>query len=139
MIRKNISLISRNVPSADLVNQYSTKVDFLLYTNGTDYDTSVGGWAWPSLKDSIIVVGSDIILGQGVIGSDTKPNRAMIALKDAAGNGGNIIINSNVKRIYSFLYAEGSLYSGEKPTSNPIYSYVSSGAWNIPANQLYVK
>ncbi len=87
VIRKNISLISRNVPSADLVNQYSSKVDFLLYTDGSDYDTSGGGWTWPSLKDAIIVVGGDIILGQSIIGSDMKPNRAIIALKDASGNG----------------------------------------------------
>lgn len=138
-IRRNVSLISRNVPSVDLANRSSPKVNFLLYTDGSDYDTSIPGWVWQWEKRSIIVVGADVILGQDTIGYDTDPDRAIIALKDATGKGGNIIIQSNVKRIYSFLYAEGSLYSGEKPPSSPIYSYVSSGAWNIPAKQLYVK
>lgn len=30
----------------------------------------------------------------------------LIALKDASGNGGNIIISKNTKRIYAYMYAE---------------------------------
>jgi hypothetical protein len=35
-----------------------------------------------------------------------KKPRAIIALKDASGNGGNIYISSNVKNIYASLIAE---------------------------------
>jgi hypothetical protein len=70
---------------------------------------------------------------------DYRP-KALIALKDANGNGGNVIITNAVERIYAFIYAEGSIYSGEKATTtDPIVPYILSGAWNIPAQQLYIK
>ncbi|GAB0174789.1 MAG: hypothetical protein HHAS10_06680 [Candidatus Altimarinota bacterium] len=137
IIRKNIALITRNANPSDLTDQYSTKFDFLIHT-GSDYDTSVGGWTWPAGKKSIIVMGNDVILGQTQIGLDTDSNHAIIALKDSNGSGGNIIIKDLVGRIYSFLYAEGSIYSGEKVGSQ-IIPYVGSGVWNIPGNQLYIK
>ncbi len=138
-IRKNMALASRNIQSASLAGGIG--INFI-YQKGLsyDYDTSFG-WIWPAGERSIVVEGRDIILNQVTIGdSSTTQPRALIALKDAAGNGGNIIITKNVSRIYSFLYAEGSIYSGEKPnTTDPITSYISSGAWNIPAQQLYIK
>ena len=48
----------------------------------------------------------------GNIGDPNVPStRSIIALKDKNGSGGNIIINNEVKRIYAFLYAEGSIFS----------------------------
>lgn len=138
-IRKNIAIVSRNVPLASLVS--GVWVNFIYQKwQAYDYDTSFG-WIWPAGKRSIVVEGRDIILNQNTIGdpSVTQP-RAIIALKDTNGNGGNVIITKNVNRIYSFIYAEGSVYSGEKPnTTDPITSYISSGAWNIPAQQIYIK
>ena len=65
---------------------------------------------------------------------------ALIALRDAVGNGGNIIISDQVKRIYAYMYAEGSVFSGDKASSvSPIVSYTSSGIWNTPQNQLYIR
>lgn len=61
-----------------------------------------------------------------------------MAFKDHDGNGGNIIISDKVKQIYAFLYAEGSIFSGEK-VAGVINPYVASGALNIPARQLYIK
>lgn len=105
-----------------------------------DYEMSFG-WIWPAGKRSIVVEGRDIILDQSIIGDAIEPrSRVIIALKDSSGNGGNIIITKKVERIYAFLYAEGSIYSGEKATtSDPIIPYVASGAWNIPAQQIYIK
>ncbi len=138
-IRKNISLLSRNIPTANLISGNGTN---FIYQKGQsfDYDTSFG-WIWPTGKRSIIIEGRDIILNQSLIGdpTDTHP-RAIIALKDANGNGGNIIITKNVNQIYAFIYAEGSIYSWEKTvTTDPITSYIASGAWNIPAQQIYIK
>jgi hypothetical protein len=104
----------------------------------TDYYPASGDL--PNIKRSAIVVGADIILTQEYINATTwnKSPIALIALKDAAGNGGNIIIGKDVKRIYAYMYAEGSVYSGEKvnTTTTP---YVSAGIWNIPQNQLYIR
>ncbi len=136
-IRKNIALISRNVASVDLVDSFSTKFDFMIQ-NGSDYDTSTPWWTWPAAKRSIIITGADIILDQAQIGIDTSAERALIALKDVNGNGGNIIITQNVERIYWFLYAEGVIYSGEK-SAGVIVPYVGSWVWNIPASQLYIR
>lgn len=137
IIRKNIALITRNANPSDLTDQYSTKFDFLIHT-GSDYDTSVGGWTWPAGKKSIIVMGNDVILGQTQIWLDTDSNHAIIALKDSNWSWGNIIIKDLVGRIYSFLYAEWSIYSWEKVGSQ-IIPYVGSWVWNIPGNQLYIK
>jgi hypothetical protein len=136
-IRKNIALISRNASSADLASSSTNQFNFLIQ-RGSDYDTSVWWWTWPSTKDSIIVIGWDIILDQPQIGIDTSKDRALIALKDENGSGWNIIITENVGRIYSFLYAEGSVYSGYKTNTGLIQAYVSKWVWNIPGNQLYI-
>ena len=137
IMRKNIALISRNADPTDLRDAFSPKFNFLIHT-GSDYDTSGGGWTWPAGKKSIIVIGSDVILGQTQIGLDTDANRAIIALKDNNGSGGNIIIKDIVWRIYGFLYAEGSIYSWEK-VSDEIIPYIGTWVWNIPGNQLYLK
>jgi hypothetical protein len=103
-----------------------------------DY-TFPNGWVWPPGKRTIVVVGHDIILNQDYVNLSASRPTALIALQDDNGNGGNIIITDKVKRIYSLLYAEGSIFSGEKTATGYIDSYIDHGVWNIPTNQLYIK
>lgn len=137
-IRKNIAILSRNAVPSELADTFSSKFNFMIQ-RGSDYDTSGWWWTWPSAKNSIIIIWGDIILDESQIGLDTAANRAMIAIKDENGNGGNIIITENVGRIYGFLYAEWSIYSGIKTLTGLIVPYVAAWVWNIPANQLYIK
>ncbi len=136
IIRKNIALISRNANPIELADAFSTKFNFLLQ-RGSDYDTSVPWWTWPNAKKSIIIIGGDVILDQAQIGL-INTNRALIVLKDESGSWGNIIIREGVGRIYAFLYAEGSIYSGDKTATWFIVPYVTRWVWNIPGNQLYI-
>jgi hypothetical protein len=71
----------------------------------------------------------------------TNPTIGLISLKDPiTGSGGNIIISDQVKRIYAYMYAEGSIFSWEKASSvAPIIKYSNIGIWNIPQNQLYIR
>ncbi len=139
-IRKNIALISRNIPDTDLTDP-SNNFDFFVHKS-SDYDTSNFWWIWPPGKRSIIIIGKDLILDARSpayqVGDSTDLNRAFIVLKDANGNGWNIIIGENVKRIYAFMYAEWIIYSWNK-TAGVITPFVGSWVWNIPANQLYIK
>jgi hypothetical protein len=136
-IRKNIALISRNADATELANPLDTKFRFMI-TRWIDYDTRGGWWTWPNNKKSIIVIGGDVILDEPTIGSSVDTTRAIIALKDESWSGWNIIISENVGRIYSFLYAEGTIYSGYKTATGLISSYISKWVWNIPGNQLYI-
>jgi hypothetical protein len=142
-IRKNIALISRNIPDSDLTNDANGFKFFVHKTS--DYDTSGLGWIWPVGKKTIIVQGYDLILDTRPnnpitrIGDDTDANRAFIVLKDENGNWGNVFIGENVKQIYSFIYAEWTIYSWYKTNTGIITPYVSLWVWNIPLNQLYVK
>jgi hypothetical protein len=79
-----------------------------------------------------------VILDQAQIGLNTDTSRAIIALKDESWSGWNIIITEDVGRIYSFLYAEGTIYSWYKTATGYINSYVSKWVFNIPGNQLYI-
>lgn len=137
-IRKNIAGITRNVDTSLLSDPFSSFPDFL-YIKDSDLDTRWGGWTWPASKKTIIVIWWDVILDPATIWLDTVTDRAMIVLKNESGSGGNIIITENVGRIYGFLYAEGSLYSGEKTATWEILPYIDKWAWNIPGNQLYIK
>lgn len=104
-IKKNVALISRNISSTVL--DVGTGLKFIYQQSPIyDYDTNFG-WIWPTGKRSIIIEGKDIVLSQATIGDSTATEpRAIIALKDINGNGGNIVITRDVKRIYAFLYAE---------------------------------
>ena len=136
-VHKNVTLLSRNIDDTLLQNElspfnfYVKKDDDIVF----DFDRS-----WPANKRTLIVIGHDIILDQ----EDINPNpesfdsRALIALKDYYGSGWNIIITDKAKRVYAFIYAEGSVYSGEKSATWEIVPYVNSGSWNIPVNQLYI-
>ena len=139
-IRKNIALISRNIPAVnsadpnDITNP-NNNFEFFIHKWPSDYDTP-GGWIWPPSKRTIIVTGKDVVLSVTQVGDSTIADRALIVLKDNNGSGWNIIIDGNVKQIYAFIYAEGTIYSADKTTKVP---YVGSGVWNIPQNQLYIK
>jgi hypothetical protein len=137
-IRKNIALISRNITDVVLEDPLST-LNFLVEKN-EDYVFDFAD-VWPVGKRSIVVIGHDIILD--TTNSIWDPNdgilRGLIALKDANGNGGNIIISEKVKEIYALVYAEGSIFSWEKTATGLIDQYLSHGAWNIPQKQLYIK
>jgi hypothetical protein len=135
-IKKNIALISRNISDTALADDMSS-FNFLIQKSA-DYSFPPG-WVWPLGKRSIIVIGHDIILDQPEVNAFQSQPVALIALQDDDGNGGNIIITDRVKRIYSLLYAEGSIFSGEKTGTGYIDSYINSGVWNIPTNQLYLK
>jgi hypothetical protein len=135
-IRKNLALLKRNIPDATLEDPNSN-FDFMIQKSG-DY-TFPNGWVWPPGKRTIVVVGHDIILNQDYVNLSASRPTALIALQDDNGNGGNIIITDKVKRIYSLLYAEGSIFSGEKTATGYIDSYIDHGVWNIPTNQLYIK
>jgi glycogen synthase len=52
-IRKNIALISRNIPYAQLIDP-ANNFDFFLY-DSADYDTTAPGWIWPPGKKTIII------------------------------------------------------------------------------------
>jgi hypothetical protein len=134
-INKNLSIMSRNISDSILSDELSG-LDFLV-TKSSDYIFDFNK-AWPTNKRTIAVIGRDIILDQADINPGATVTRWLIALKDANGSGGNIIITEKVKRIYSYIYAEGSIYSGEKVSGN-IIPYVNSWALNMPTNQLYIK
>lgn len=139
-LRKNIALMSRNISDAELSNVSSVH-DFLIYKN-QDYRIEYGGWNVPSGKKSIIVMGGDIIINQSDVNSLLWANTpiALIALKDSSGNWGNIIVWKDAKRIYAYLYAEGTIFSWEKAnTSAPIVPYTDAWVWNIPQWQLYIR
>lgn len=154
MLRKNIAIMSRNIDPLILQLDSSTNPhNFILIDSTTtnlpsnDYVIH-GGWSMPNSnpnKRSIIVIWWDIILDQTNISYDgtntwDMPPIALIALKDASGNGWNIVISDSVKRIYAYLYSEWSILSGTKPLSTgPIDRYTDYWVWNIPQSQLYIR
>ena len=144
MIRKNIALMTRNVSDSDLDPVATdTKFDFII-RKWSDLRIELSSLT-PYLtagKRSLIVIGWDIVINDVDVNSLAWSNRTigLIALKDASGNGGDIIISDQVKRIYAYLYAEGTIFSGEKASSvSPIVKYSNTGIWNIPQNQLYIR
>jgi hypothetical protein len=142
MIRKNIALMTRNVEDSDM-DDPNDSPDFVVIKN-KDLNIQLSSLT-PYItagKRSLIVIGGDIVIDDVDVNSLdwSQPTIGLIALKDASGKGGNIVITGQVKRIYAYLYAEGSLFSGYKlSSSDPIVSYSSGGVWNIPQNQLYIR
>lgn len=148
MLRRNIALMSRNISDTDLAD-INSQHQFIIQniTNtptGPDFRIDASQLipyitAW---KRSIIVKWWDIILNEPDINSIAWSNKniALIAMKDDAGNGWNIVIWDKVKRIYAYMYAEGTVYSWEKANfSAPIIPYSNTWVWNIPKWQLYIR
>lgn len=136
-IHQNLALLTRNIADAVLRDPGSS-FDFLI-EKSQDY-VFVFWDTWPVGKKTIVSYGHDIVLDTtNTIGQDDGVIRALIALKDNDGNGGNIIVSEKVKEIYALVYAEGSIFSGEKTMTWYIDNYVSHSAFNIPQKQLYIK
>lgn len=127
----------RNVSVSLLADPFSP-LDFMVIQD-QDYVFDNANPIWPTGKSTIVTIGHDIMLDNVDINlyGDTKP-RALIALKDENGSGGNIVISDNVKRIFALMYAEGSIFSGEKTATGYIEPYIASSVFNIPTNQLYI-
>ncbi|MBC7504088.1 hypothetical protein H7169_03880 [Candidatus Gracilibacteria bacterium] len=140
MIRRNIALMSRNIDQTTLESVGSPHA-FIIRADGSDYRID-SGWNVGTInsKRTIIIIGGDIILDQAYINSELWANRgiALIALQSSTGVGGNIIITNKVKQIYAYMYAEGTVYSGNKVLST-IIPYTQSGIWNVPQMQLYIR
>ncbi len=123
LLRKNSALLSRSRAN------YST-TDYIVFNTGTDAHIDQAMMAG---KRAIIVVGSDAIITENLTGSDLKP-RAIIALADSNGSGGNIIIENGVRDIYASLLSDRALISGTK-VGDTITPY-DVGSKN---NQLYIR
>lgn len=136
-IRKNISIMSRNV-SDSVLGDASSGFNFIVKKD-SDYEFTYGA-TWPVGKKTIVVIWQDIVLDTtNTIWLNDGTVRWLIALKDSDGNGGNIIISEKVQQIYALVFAEGSLFSWVKTATGLIDSYVLKGAFHIPQNQLYIK
>jgi hypothetical protein len=143
-VRKNISLLTRNVPSS-IVNTSNTDTKILssniAYYRG-DFKVTSGTRMNANNLRSIIVEGGDIYIDSTVPpDSDVQSPRTFIAIKDANGKGGNIFIGKSVKNIYASLVAEGSIFSGEgRPDANASNKYNDTLAEvnALPAIQLFI-
>jgi len=98
-VRKNVSLLSRNVPSNLINTDFSTTKSFenkIIYVR-TDGPREV--LRYSTIKNifvqfpiqSLIVIGADVYIDEAVIPTDTNP-RAIITLADSTGNQGNIYV-----------------------------------------------
>ncbi len=91
---------------------------------------------------TLIVEWADLVI-DGDIGippllSDTKGPKAIIVLSNKDGYGGNIIINGDVKKIYSTLIAEKSILSGVSKMI--LYNDTKENVLSaLPPYQLYIK
>jgi hypothetical protein len=103
LLRKNSVLLSRSRTSYD-------DTDYTVVNTGIDARINQ---AMMTGKRAIIVVGRDAIITESLTGTDLKP-RAIIALADSNGSGGNIIIESGVRDIYASLLSDRALISGTK-------------------------
>lgn len=100
--------------------------------------------------ETIIVKGKDIIVDsdfnatrENQQSTSPKNMKALIALKDQNGKGGNIYITKNVKKIYAYIIAEGSVFSGEKATNGAEINYTEKAKndqnfFGLPPDQLYI-
>lgn len=142
-LRKNISLMIRNIPSAILADVNSSLEFVYLKNDYTIDDLKMFSLrALPNKKRTIIVEGGNIYLtlsSQSLWLWTWQEPIALIALKDATGKGWNIIIKRDVKQIYGYLYVEGSVFSADETYPAASSHYASKWVWNIPQNQLYVR
>ena len=145
-IRKNISILSRNIP-ADLTNptfwtspkRLWNKIFFInstLTPQTLNYSSIKFDFPTTSV-DSLIIIGGDIIIDADILPS--LQAKGIIVLKNDKWVGGNIIVTKAVKTIESSLFAEGTLYSGDSKTSlyNNTTEKVALLSQDI-TNQLYI-
>lgn len=84
---------------------------------------------------SIIVVGGDVMI-TGDISPSGLP-RAIIALQNASGTGGNVYIDETVKNIKTTVFAEGTVFSGDN--AGVLYNATTADITSLPLNQLWIK
>ncbi len=96
-IRKNTAILSRNRTTY-------TDVPYTIHQGNLSVDA-----ATITGKRALVVVGWDITLTANIPSQDTA--MALVALTDAQGNGGNIIIDPSVSDIHASIIAEHSLLS----------------------------
>ncbi len=151
VVRKNVALLTRNLNTSQMNTDFTTtfpkKVNnFSYYTNSeTTAKTLVYSTIAPTVASSdtksIITVGADIYIDTDVLFTSNLIPRAIIALKNESGAGGNIYIKGDVRKIRASLFIEGSLYSGFMNASGIMELYNSNAtvaATNLPDRQLYI-
>lgn len=145
---KNIFLLSRNMDTS-LYNEHASSVNehtipqlktlrgILFFINHSESQKTIQIDRMPSGIRSIIGIGVDFALSSDVTPtpSENAP-RAIIAIKNQKGMGGNLFIHKSVSKIFASLVMEGTIYSGESPTN--IYNDTPEELANIPGNQLYI-
>lgn len=161
-IRKNIALMTRNVPKAmyiykspDLRTYPQSNLDFMevSWDYNIDNNWNIRDNLWykalnTAFKKTVIVRWGDVNLDKEWInmsGSEWgNPAFALIVLKDDAWNWGNIFITDKVRWIHAFIYAEWSVFSWKKESSGEKYYIThnpSSVPWtfSLPQKQLYIR
>lgn len=140
-IRKNIGILSRNLPSNQKnswFNTYNILGDKLFYINT---DTSEKNIHYSSiLAQNLDTIRSIIIIWWNLI-IDTNIDQKnipiwIIVLKDANNIWWNIYVQENVQHIVAGIFTEWSLFSGENSTN--IYNDTPTEAINGKPKQLYI-
>ena len=128
--RKNIGILARNITYT--LGKYEGN-NIVIYSGNQDLDTTK--LSALDTKATIVVYGDITISSDYTAGATILP-RAIIALKDTDGNGGNISIKNSVSRLDTSLIAEKSLLSGDP--SGTLYYTDLSNATGVLDKQLYV-
>lgn len=113
-IRKNISLLSRNIAENHKNKNFDTATpiqDNIFYINDSRDLKTLRLSSIPDNIRSIIVVGGDVVIDNDIAES-TKP-KAIVVMENSYNVGGNIYITESVSKIHASLIAEKSLLSGE--------------------------
>ncbi len=122
VVRKNVSILLRNAGNIINTNldgssavsfnkamlfrtEDNPSLEFIAYSNiETAFDND--------LARSLIVVGADIYIDVDLLPPPLmSQSRAIIALKNEKGEGGNIWIKGSVKQIEATLFAEKTIWS----------------------------
>jgi uncharacterized protein YaiI (UPF0178 family) len=85
---------------------------------------------------TIVAYGDITITGDLNLADSVRP-KAIIALADEAGNGGNIYIQSNIRRLDLSLVAQGTIFSGEGGGTPRYYAQEATASGTLK-NQLYI-
>lgn len=146
-IKKNIALATRWMSVNNSGNRNPQNGILYYKQSGTlnyssDINLSTGNKYFIKQARTLIIEWADFVIDEDIdlptSLSDIKWPKAIIVLSDKNGNGGNIIIKGNVKKIYSTLIAEKSILSGFAPGS--LYNDTKENVLSaLPPNQLYIK
>lgn len=154
--------ITRNIEINDALATSVPHSKFL-YGQGKDYcfGNSCPGENYTINKDTllrddvetIIVKGGNVIIDMDINNTDHNKNsenpekmKGIIVLRDENGKGGDVYITKNVNQIYAYVFAEGSVFSGEKNTDGTYRKYIvpenpmdiGLPTAGLPMRQLYI-